>query len=151
MYAEQRAPAGADLSSSIGQASHYRMVRARLRGNPEPSEQTVRLAPRPKPPRARDYIFVQLDPLDASPTLLRLRWRDIVCEVCAKHGVSVLDVMGSYRDRRIVHARQEAMYRLRHETTMSYPEIGRRLGDKDHTTVMHGEAKHAERMESAAQ
>jgi chromosomal replication initiator protein len=30
------------------------------------------------------------------------------------------------------------MYLLRHELSYSYPKIGKELGGKDHTTIMHG-------------
>lgn len=72
-------------------------------------------------------------------------WRQIVNEVAAKHGVSFIDIISERRPRYIVLARQEAMYRLYNETTLSFPDIGRRLGGKDHTTVLHGVTRHCER------
>lgn len=77
-------------------------------------------------------------------------WKDIVAEVSTKHGVTRAEIMSPQRCRRIVLARQEIFYRLSTETTMSLPAIGRRIGDKDHTTVLHGVRKHRERMEAAA-
>ena len=41
----------------------------------------------------------------------------------------------------MVWPRQIMMYLLRHEMNLSYPIIGRELGKKDHTTVMHGVQK----------
>ncbi len=45
------------------------------------------------------------------------------------------------RRREIVQARQVAMYFLRNDYNISYPLIGRKLGGKDHTTVMHSYEK----------
>lgn len=40
--------------------------------------------------------------------------------------------------RTIARPRQVAMYLAKHMTSRSLPEIGRRFGGRDHTTVMHG-------------
>jgi len=72
----------------------------------------------------------------------RPRWRKIMAEVAVKHRVSVIDLESPRRDRPSVRARQEAMWRMRHETPMSLPDIGHRLGGRDHTTIMHGIAKY---------
>ena len=45
------------------------------------------------------------------------------------------------RRRPIVDARQAAMYVARHTTDLSYPELGRAFGDRDHTTVLHAVSK----------
>ena len=51
------------------------------------------------------------------------------------------DLLSPRRDRILVWPRQIAMYLLRHEMNLSYPIIGRELGKKDHTTIMHGVGK----------
>lgn len=51
------------------------------------------------------------------------------------------------RRREIVQARQIAMYVMRNDYNISYPLIGRKLGGKDHTTVMHSCEKIAEDIE----
>lgn len=45
------------------------------------------------------------------------------------------------RSRPIIDARQAAMYVARHTTALSYPELGRAFGDRDHTTVLHAVTK----------
>jgi len=74
------------------------------------------------------------------------RWKQIKAEVAKKHSVTLKEMDGPFRNRHIVRARQEACYRMKTETTMSYPEIGRRMGGIDHTTVIHGYRKHAARL-----
>lgn len=56
--------------------------------------------------------------------------------VCGLFGVSRADITGNKRTRRVTLPRQWAMYLLRQVTPMSYPEIGRAMGDKNHTTVL---------------
>ncbi len=52
--------------------------------------------------------------------------------------VSVADVIGKKRVKELVYPRQITMVILREDLGLSFPEIGRELGGKDHTTIMHG-------------
>jgi chromosomal replication initiator protein len=52
------------------------------------------------------------------------------------------------RSRVVSFPRQVAMYLARTETDASYPQIGQHLGDRDHTTIMHGCEKIAGLMET---
>jgi hypothetical protein len=70
--------------------------------------------------------------------------------VSAFYGCSVIDVLSERRTRRIVEPRQVAMYLASKLTGRSTPEIGRRLGNRDHTTVLHGARKIAARIEADA-
>jgi chromosomal replication initiator protein len=45
------------------------------------------------------------------------------------------------RSRSIARPRQIAMYLAKNLTTSSYPEIGRKFGGRDHTTIMHAVKK----------
>ena len=67
--------------------------------------------------------------------------REVLDAVVTHFAVSVKDVRGRGRTREIVLPRQVAMYLMREETAASLVEIGQALGDRDHTTVMHGIAK----------
>jgi chromosomal replication initiator protein len=49
----------------------------------------------------------------------------------------VKDFHSPQRARRVARPRQVAMYLSRKLTTRSLPEIGRRFGGRDHTTVLH--------------
>lgn len=91
-------------------------------------------------------IVVRQEQLDeaeeATPVVSLSPWKMILREVADKHGVSLVDLMSKRRGRGVVAARHEAMYRMRYETTMSLPQIGRRMGGRDHSTVLHGIRSH---------
>ena len=48
------------------------------------------------------------------------------------------DLLSERRTRSVARPRQMAMYLCKQHTTRSYPDIGRRFGGRDHTTVLHG-------------
>jgi len=50
-------------------------------------------------------------------------------------------MMGPKRARNVARPRQIAMYLSKQLTCRSLPEIGRRFGGRDHTTIMHGVRK----------
>lgn len=56
-------------------------------------------------------------------------------------GVKVQDLKGPRRTRQVVVPRQIAMYLARQHTGLSLPEIGKRFGNRDHTTVLHAVRK----------
>ncbi len=51
--------------------------------------------------------------------------------------ISMDDILGKSRERRLAFPRQIAMYLLREESKCSYPSIGDQVGGRDHTTAMH--------------
>lgn len=68
----------------------------------------------------------------------------IVNSVAAEHDIHVEDLIGRSRTTHIVRARQHAMVELR-ALGLSLPVVGRFLGGRDHTTVLHGIRAHAQR------
>lgn len=70
----------------------------------------------------------------------------ILLDVAVRHEVTIQDLISGSRERHICHARQEAMWMAHANTRLSMPSIGKRLGGRDHTTVMHGIRAHARRM-----
>jgi chromosomal replication initiator protein len=54
------------------------------------------------------------------------------------------------RARQIARPRQIAMFLAKNLTSLSYPEIGRNFGNRDHTTIMHAVRKIEELMETDA-
>lgn len=71
--------------------------------------------------------------------------------VVAKHfNVTKADLLSSRRARAVVRPRQIAMYLAKQLTPRSLPEIGRRFGGRDHTTVLHAVRKVEELMSDDA-
>ena len=62
----------------------------------------------------------------------------IIRETSKFFHLPVEDLLGRKRNKEVVRPRQVVMYLLRHEASLSFPEIGREMGGKDHTTIMHG-------------
>ncbi len=63
---------------------------------------------------------------------------EIQRKVCEHFNIRLSDLLGPKRVRTIARPRQVAMWLAKRMTTRSLPEIGRRFGGRDHTTVMHG-------------
>ncbi len=67
----------------------------------------------------------------------RIKIDDILRVVTKHFGVNRSDLLSSRRNRSIVRPRQIGMYLAKSLTARSLPEIGRRFGGRDHTTVLH--------------
>jgi chromosomal replication initiator protein len=81
----------------------------------------------------------------------RVTIEDIQKKVALFYHVSMRDLLSHRRDRIIVRPRQVAMFLCKEMTTRSLPEIGRRFGGRDHTTVLYGVRRIADmRKENAA-
>ncbi|WP_376875976.1 chromosomal replication initiator protein DnaA [Albirhodobacter sp. R86504] len=76
---------------------------------------------------------------------------EIQRKVAEHYNVRLSDMIGPKRVRTIARPRQVAMYIAKRKTTRSLPEIGRRFGGRDHTTIMHGIRKIEELLESDPQ
>lgn len=57
------------------------------------------------------------------------------------YGIKTSDLLSSRRLKTLTRPRQVAMYLCKELTTKSLPEIGRRFGGRDHTTVLHAVKK----------
>lgn len=62
----------------------------------------------------------------------------IIREIHKYYQIPIEDLLGKKRTKEIVTPRQITMYLLRHEANISFPEIGKAMGGKDHSTIMHG-------------
>ena len=66
---------------------------------------------------------------------------DIQKQVSKHFSIRTSDMFSARRARSIARPRQIAMYLAKNLTTSSYPEIGRKFGGRDHTTIMHAVKK----------
>jgi chromosomal replication initiator protein len=65
----------------------------------------------------------------------------ILDEASSQFGFTVEELQSKHRQRPLVTARQIAMYVMRELTDLSYPNIAREFGGRDHTTVIHAVEK----------
>jgi len=84
------------------------------------------IEPEPDEPSPQPLILIPANKIDL-----------IKRSVCRHFNVSRANIESSSRKRGVVQPRQICMYLARKHTDHSYPEIGRRLGGRDHTTIIH--------------
>jgi chromosomal replication initiator protein len=65
----------------------------------------------------------------------------IIEEVSHQYRVPVEELLGRGRRKNVAQARQVSMYLLMYELGMSPTDVGRLLGGRDHSTVIHGAGK----------
>lgn len=79
----------------------------------------------------------------------------IIERVAARYGLTVAELRSKDRHKSIARARHVAFWVLRQTRKMSFPELGRAMGKRDHTTAMNAvrsiEAKRLEDLELAAE
>lgn len=71
----------------------------------------------------------------------RVKIEEIQKLVASRYNVSRSDILSERRTAAVVRPRQIAMYLSKTLTLRSLPEIGRRFGGRDHTTVLHAVRK----------
>jgi chromosomal replication initiator protein len=112
---------GRDLDGALNRL----LAHNKLNGHPvtmEMAERAVRDLIRPQEPK-------------------RVKIEDIQRAVARQYNVSRSDLLSSRRTANVVRPRQVAMYLAKTLTLRSLPEIGRRFGGRDHTTVLHAVRK----------
>ena len=65
----------------------------------------------------------------------------IMQSVCRVMGIDKEKLLGTSRKKNLVHSRHIAIYLIRTHTSLSLPEIGRHMGNRDHTTIRHAYQK----------
>lgn len=77
-----------------------------------------------------------------SPNAERKITPDLIIQVVADHfGITPLDIASQKRNKEVVYPRQIVMYLCQNMTDASLQEIGKYLGGRDHTTIIHGREK----------
>lgn len=77
-----------------------------------------------------------------SPNAQREVTPDLIIQIVSDHyGLTPLDISSQKRNKEIVYPRQIVMYLCRNMTDTPLQTIGRYLGGRDHTTIIHGSEK----------
>jgi chromosomal replication initiator protein len=93
------------------------------------------------PPLTVDAAEVAIRDLIRAREPKRVKIEDIQKLVASHYSVTRADILSSRRTAIVVKPRQVAMYLSKALTLRSLPEIGRRFGGRDHTTVLHAVRK----------
>jgi chromosomal replication initiator protein len=93
------------------------------------------------PPLTVDAAEVAIRDLIRAREPKRVKIEDIQKLVASHYSVTRADILSSRRTAIVVKPRQVAMYLAKALTLRSLPEIGRRFGGRDHTTVLHAVRK----------
>ena len=136
------------LKTEQDQARHYAEVRNRLWPTKKPTNIAVR-KPQDKP--IQRYIFPELSTnytqtyqitmcgIVTHPCVDRSKttFAELFAWTCRKTGLTKEQILCNRRTAQFVMARRILWNLARELTGLSYPDIGRRTGGRDHTSVMH--------------
>lgn len=67
--------------------------------------------------------------------------KELLDTVASYYDISLPDILGKCREKRLSFPRQVIMYLMREELSSSYPAIGKIIGGRDHTTAIHAYTK----------
>jgi chromosomal replication initiator protein len=73
---------------------------------------------------------------------------EIIKTVAAKSGIKISDIKSQKKNKNIVVSRQTIMYLAREMTSASFPDIGEKVGGRDHSTVIYAHNKIKKMMEA---
>lgn len=122
------------LQQALHQAHLARLARIESRAyRPAPAAPVVVPEPEPAAPPHRTWFRI----VGVGVPLIR----DIQEVVADFYGFSIIDLHSQRRDFPLARVRQIAMYLAKTVTEKSMPEIGRRFGGRDHTTIHHAVRK----------
>lgn len=99
-------------------------------------------------PLSVDLAANVLRDMGANPDHCRVRIDDILKIIGRHYNVARSDLLSPRRARAVVVPRQIGMYLAKKLTPRSLPEIGRRFGGRDHSTVLHAVRKIEELMKT---
>lgn len=121
----------------------YQVIQRRHQSRMMPAEKRIELVTVTEVVRRFDYLpdipfkrLVELAyPAVYTETVIRIR--DIQLGVCQQYGISLHDMISEKRTGNLVLPRHIAIALSSHFTSFSLPQIGKRFGGRDHTTVLH--------------
>lgn len=148
---------------SLAFMDNYARIRKQLYA---PAPKPIRIPPKPKPVEVKpapfdeyvappapvvDSYIVPGEPaknhdVDDDLPIIRKRAAEIIKEVAIEYGVTAADIKGTRRNAYIVEARHKCCFRIRYETSLTFPNIARALGGRDHTTILAGVISYAEKL-----
>lgn len=70
--------------------------------------------------------------------------REIIVEVAEEYQVTVKDILSIRRNNNIVEARHECVWRIKNETMLSFPQMGK-IMNRDHSSLVHAYHKMRDR------
>ncbi len=89
--------------------------------------------------KGRDLTLNEVKQLtkDSTKPQKSISVKDVVKAVSAFYNIDEESIYNKTRRQEVVKPRQLTMYILREDYNISFPSIGQKLGNRDHTTVMH--------------
>lgn len=73
---------------------------------------------------------------------------EVIKTVAAKFGIKISDIKSPKKNKNLVQARQITMFLAREMTTASFPDIGEKIGGRDHSTVIYAHNKMKKALET---
>jgi hypothetical protein len=132
-FAEDHCKTGPDALAAAKRAREWRQASYKPRSAPP----TVKALP---PPRPR--VVIAEPPLPAAlaepPVSRRISVRAIMKATAGYFNLPLNCLMSNRRHHSLVRARHVGMHIAFNLTQLSYPAIARAMGDRDHTTILHG-------------
>lgn len=144
-------------TSTAALLADYAAVRRRLLGVAQPKCKPATPVTRPTPVMTTGRIRPEkLKFHDAHVKAFR-RWQSIstngpcsthILSRCVEERVSYEEVTGPCRTREVAQFRQKLMWEIKTivKPSITWPELGRLFGGRDHTTALHGVRAHAARL-----
>jgi chromosomal replication initiator protein len=72
---------------------------------------------------------------------MKITIEEIIKTVGAKFGIKISDIKSQKKNKNLVVARQVSMFIAREMTSASFPDIGEKIGGRDHSTVIYAHNK----------
>lgn len=128
----------AEFANSAELIAHYKRVHRRIFPRVVPIKDAT---PEPEPVEVKKAEPPFIPPAPQLPKTSGLggnRANQIMRIVATHTGITIPEMQSEYKGQAMVRARWLAALLMRELLGYSTPQIGRQLGDRDHTTILHG-------------